>query len=370
MPCCVDGPRNGSCLDYLGLVCVGLPMFCLVLLMTVVTYLPCFILNLLVRVLTFSCSLRRDTLMLMLPFYMFWHAVLTKNNPCVPFFVGFWVQRCFFAVMDPIMLHMGRCCVCCKARTNTTYSEMNPPVVVAEDAEAGLKVTVLTALFREGLETPTQCTMIRYDDFLLFYNPVHIRPEVYKKFADEGVKRVQIVLGNKFHHMATDMLLEAFPDAQVTGSQAASRRHPSIVQRFVAPKDAWQLPGCELLDLNVPLYHECWVFFKPLGMLTVCDTLPRLLKGTSEKFSLFHKCLIAISEFGDIGCGCANGTTAVFYTVTTAQDRPFLRKVVSDLLARGDELKTIVGAHPTPYGPTFNRDQFKSTWAWLVPDKA
>lgn len=83
----------------------------------------------------------------MLPFYVFWHAMLTKNNPCVPLFVGFWVQRCFFGFLGPILLYVGRCCMCCKAKTKTTYSDMNPPVVVAEDAEAGFKVFFVFASF-------------------------------------------------------------------------------------------------------------------------------------------------------------------------------------------------------------------------------
>jgi len=238
---------------------------------------------------------------------------------------------------------------------------------------ADYEAIVLVASMPGAFKTMTQCTAIRTGDSLVFYNPVFASVEEYRKCATTQTSRVQIVLGNKYHHMATDVILEAFPDAQVTGSPQAAKRHPSIAEKFTSVADAWKVPGMSFVDLShIGHYYEVWVYFEPAGLICTCDVMPLISTCEVEEAGKFwpmalFQPIIRLFDFNINCCSPSNNhTTMAAYTKTTIRDRGAMRIAMSKLLSE-HEIKVATGAHLLKTGSTVTGECFRKQFSWLLP---
>jgi hypothetical protein len=311
-------------------------------------------------------------LTMVLPFYMAFMGLFIKNNPLCPAIMYEWIGRAFFIVLDPIVNYLGGCMAHCHSSTGKLEPATDKTVI----AKGGdFSVTTFCGQSAGAFKTLNQCTAIRSQDALIFYNPVMVDPAEYKKFDEPGVKRVQIVLGNAFHHMAVDRILDAFPDAQVTGSVGASFRHPSIKARFVKPQDAWALPGCELIQCAIPVYFECWLYFEPAKLLCLCDVMPHITSVGIEEggFCLIEGPLKLSSCADSLTCckSSLHGTCMGGYTMTTCADQKTMARIVTDMLSNYD-IQMATGAHKSckhvgDHENTHSREDVLSLFAWLLP---
>ena len=305
----------------------------------------------------------------MFPLYMLCCAFFLKNNPLLPSQAETWAGWWFFAILDPILLTLGRCA------THASKHAKKPAMTSSKQIASGTdyEVTVLVASMPGAFKTMTTCTVIRSGADLVFYNPVFASPAEYKKCATPQTTRVQIVMGNKYHHMATDVILEAFPDAQITGSPHAAKRHPSITDKYTSVADAWKMTGFSLVDLShIGHYFEVWVYFEPACLICSCDIMPGITAVQIEEGGKFWPIsfLEPIVRLFDYGCNmCSpsnNHTTMAAYTKTTIADRGAMRTVVSKLLSK-NKIKLCTGAHLMKEGCSAPGENFVKQFSWLLP---
>lgn len=290
----------------------------------------------------------------------------------MPAAVSGWVGRVFMFIFGFILLYLGKCCAGRKnSGSKKKYREILASEVVSEGPD--YKVTVAKAVFSESFEIQSQCTIIRHDDYLFFHNPIHVEPSFYKNFDDDDVKRVIINMAGKLHHMAANIILEAFPDAIVTGSIAADQRH-DYPDRYTASPfvsgTTLDLKGISFHDMQVPVYYECWAVFEPAKLLMVSDYIPNILsRNATNGFALLDCLIVATHCMEELQC-CVpqlKTTSMAGYTMATCGDRESIRKNILNLF-QTHKIEMASGSHPYITGPTFPREELNRMWAWLVPE--
>jgi len=356
-------PTFHSTCDYLGLFLIGGPVFTIIFTLICALFMPCYILNIIFQSALLRLDISRDIGMsLLFPIAFFVNAALLKNNPCCPLAVQVWYGRLFAVMFGLLAYYVGGSCT--KHVRETRHIAADKQVIYDED---NTTVTTMSASMIGLFKSQTNCTIIRHDDYIIFYNPVMVSVKEYKAFADENIKRAMVVMGNKFHHMAVDLVLEVFPDAIVTGSEKASERHESITERYVKPDQSMAFPGCEWLDLDVPIYYECWLYFEPANLLCVCDYCP-LNDAKIELDNIFpYGCCLQCAAVVDFECACGKqrGAKMGAYTQATMGNPAFLRKHIGEFLARA-EIRIATGAHLCPDN-TIPPETIIGMWSWMMP---
>merc|ERR1719277_1947007 len=116
---------------------------------------------------------------------------LFAQNPLCPHGLLANCGKWLFALFCPILWVIGVCFDACRRRKSKAEG-IEEDVPAADENFKEVKVSdsvsVLAAKFSEGLETSCAMTVIRGDNWVMFFNPIFAPLHIYKKYA-EGKQR-------------------------------------------------------------------------------------------------------------------------------------------------------------------------------------
>jgi len=288
---------------------------------------------------------------------------LFTQNPFCPHGVAANVGKWLYVVLLPILYFVGRCFDGCRKRKAKAQGIEEAVPAADEDfkeVQVSPNVSVLSARFSEGLESACAMTVIRGDDWVMFFNPIFTPLSVYRKFG-EGKKRVIMFLPTLGHHMAADLCMAAHPNAEIYGSSGAGNRHVPTLS--VKSPSELELPGFQHFDVSLTLYDEHWLFYEPEGLLLLGDFMPHI-DDSADLPACLSSCMLRASH-------CFYKTTMLNYSICLVTRPDVVEAAVSKILKLN--IKHLQGAHdtdPLQTGARKHEDPRQALfnyWRWLLP---
>uniref|UniRef100_A0A6U6PXF8 Uncharacterized protein n=1 Tax=Zooxanthella nutricula TaxID=1333877 RepID=A0A6U6PXF8_9DINO len=227
------------------------------------------------------------------------------------------------------------------------------------------RVTVVNAQFSESLDSVCTMSVIKHEDFVVFWNPVFAPAELYRELA--GCQRRAIVFVNTmYHHMATQIALAALPGAEVWGCGSVEGRHPKPLGIRDPVADGLSLNGVTFFHLPGTLYDEWWMYFAPSKFMGLGDFCPHmeddLLQGPS----------LAMTRTAH----CCDACSMMAYSRSLVVDHAGTAALVKRILAL--DIDRLEGAHPPGDsslasggrgGRPDPREALERYWSWLLPSR-
>lgn len=280
-----------------------------------------------------------------------WTIALARN-PCCPKGVMANCGKWLHAIMAVLVYCIGKCFDCCRRRgasDNVPSVDGDHEVIKIDE-----RVTVVNAKFIESLESTCTMTVIKHDNYVIFWNPVFAPKNVYEELA-AGSERVIVFINTMYHHMSTQIALAACPCAEVWGCGSAEGRHPKPLNIKDPTKDGLCLKGVTFYHLPGTIYDEWWMYFEPSKFLGLGDFVP----GIED--SIFTSS-ISIGLNNCVHCG--DPSPMLSYSRSLVIDHAGTAEVVKEVLKL--ELSRMDGAHK-PNVHNDPHDTLAAYWSWLVP---
>lgn len=127
-----------------------------------------------------------------------------------------------------------------------------------------------------GIVFPTRMTAVDISGDLLLYSPLEIDEELEADLRSLGEVR-WIIAPNDHHHLFAASAAEAFPEAEVWGTEGAAANEPgvdfdgSLSELAASPPEAWS-EALQLLELQgTRFWHEFVLHFMPGDTLLCAD---------------------------------------------------------------------------------------------------
>lgn len=222
-------------------------------------------------------------------------------------------------------------------------------------------VTVVHAEFKEVIDNVNSMTVIKYGDYVIFWNPVSAPAELYKRL--QGDKKIVVCfIVNMYHHMAAQICIQTCGGSDVVmvwGCNSAAPRHPVPL----VIKEPGPLPGITFFHLPSNAYDEWWMYFEPSQVLCVGDFTPNIEFGNMGRLAL------SIAHCPRCGDKC----TAMGYARSLVMDHRGMAKMIKEIAEL--PFTRLEGAHSVTSSlcPSLlehrgdGKDAFLDYWRWLVP---